>query len=1295
MLRITRDEVYPEAIKPIIKMNLASCYYRLGMQDSALVYHPYFEPVFVDAYDVIQTEAFNAKISAKIDADDYGGSIPLLKDLYKQESSITKQKCPYTCNTLITLLYCYIAVGDAENALKLLPEIAEVFRISPSYARAKAMDLQFALNSLYGYLSSTDQWLECMDARVDIYSVFANDPLHSGYDGVYSQVVLDRSQVLLDAEISRRGGMEAVASDPSFMTILEEIQKIQKESICQYSPTVKTYNESRVIFDIYICQNFVESKTKQKKQLHTIFDKLVKSSDLSNRGQLNFIKGRLSQNAEFFAQIEESKYFVQLYNNVVSSPIFNFDEDVEFVLSTLNYLDIDNQLKTAREIYANADLSDDERLEIIKKLISALSKQNSYEEALALYQSIDLSKVSFPQRESIERDILDIYEKLNDTKNFHQLQDRLFDETIAYLKGMKPTDFSMKQEYQLYVYVLSRSYLTIKTKEDVQKCESLILFLQDSERKHSIDLEDKINGLYDRIAKYYLDNNQLMEAAQIYKRLLDGIKDESFEGLFHKYSYTCQIANIYSTIEPELTIQLYQDALGLFNDSIRSFEDMQMFDPEMKGVVYGAMFSSVSVTLAEYLWKISEISWTYSDNEIVSSLYKDYYSILNSVITTAAKPWQEHDPESYNEYKNQYLSYKKNGQTNSWTEELMASDDRSDEEIFNENMSLVESALSEYNQQKTKSNAIKVLNSYSNAGHSLPDEKRLPFYTQMVEFYESNRSLIASEVLGYDIDLPLYEFGLLMAYVDVIKDKIANHSYEQASALFRNAFDLSIKQYASDASNGKTPYNLGLGALACEMLDDNRFQLDIDAVYDFMIFSKSSSYTIKKHILDSIESSCDDYFIQKLQQIRYLEDCIKQSKPVVLFGHNVNTEIAKLMIIDKNESLLRFAAPVFNTNALMEIDWKKMQQALDESDVSVDVFAYDDHDGNKQYSAFTISKDRGLGYVKICSETELNAIYSADKIAPFIWDKLRDATEGKNRVFFSPDGELHKLPVEYSIDKMVYRVTSMTEILKNDNDSSVADAALFGGLYYDGNTISDSSEYQDRDGLKYLPASEAEVNEIARMLQKQSISVKSYMGENGTENNFRNPEYTNKNILHIATHGFYNAKESSSEEPLNVFSYEDKLLNKVGLVLSSSYSSDLDNDGKISAADISRLDFSKTKLVVLSACVSALGDYMDESVYNLPRAFKQAGASTILASLWKVNDMATKLFMTSFYEHLLKGDDYVQCLKMAQRSVREYEVEVDYAGQSLLDIANSTGGGKYHPFDNPKYWAAFVLIDAM
>jgi CHAT domain-containing protein len=118
----------------------------------------------------------------------------------------------------------------------------------------------------------------------------------------------------------------------------------------------------------------------------------------------------------------------------------------------------------------------------------------------------------------------------------------------------------------------------------------------------------------------------------------------------------------------------------------------------------------------------------------------------------------------------------------------------------------------------------------------------------------------------------------------------------------------------------------------------------------------------------------------------------------------------------------------------------------------------------------------------------------------------------------------------------------------------------------------------------------------------------------------------------------------------------------------------LDN-GVLTAMEAGSLDLRGTELVVLSACNTGQGDVRNgEGVFGLRRALEEAGAHSVLMSLWSVPDKETLELMKSFYKKWLSGVEIHEALKQAQLEMRE-QVRKSHDGKDL-----------------PYYWGAFVLV---
>lgn len=111
-----------------------------------------------------------------------------------------------------------------------------------------------------------------------------------------------------------------------------------------------------------------------------------------------------------------------------------------------------------------------------------------------------------------------------------------------------------------------------------------------------------------------------------------------------------------------------------------------------------------------------------------------------------------------------------------------------------------------------------------------------------------------------------------------------------------------------------------------------------------------------------------------------------------------------------------------------------------------------------------------------------------------------------------------------------------------------------------------------------------------------------------------------------------------------------------------------EEDGILTAYEVSLMNLKNTKLVVLSACETGLGDIKgSEGVYGLQRAFRVAGVDQLIMSLWQVPDKETDEFMTAFYIELIKTKDIKKAFSNSQKLMR----------------------AKYDPY----FWGAFVLIE--
>jgi CHAT domain-containing protein/Tfp pilus assembly protein PilF len=195
-------------------------------------------------------------------------------------------------------------------------------------------------------------------------------------------------------------------------------------------------------------------------------------------------------------------------------------------------------------------------------------------------------------------------------------------------------------------------------------------------------------------------------------------------------------------------------------------------------------------------------------------------------------------------------------------------------------------------------------------------------------------------------------------------------------------------------------------------------------------------------------------------------------------------------------------------------------------------------------------------------------------------------------------------------------------------------------------------------------------------------------------------------LLHIATHGFFLPDETqalplssvsprgSSDLPNaspSLANRENPLL-RSGLVLAGvkQGESGAGEDGVLTAFEVAGLDLWGTKLVVLSACETGLGDVRNgEGVYGLRRALVLAGSETQVMSLWKVSDTGTRDLMTDYYTRLQRGEGRAEALRQVQLTMLRGQLKpTSRSGKrgTTDTLANANAKDYRHPY----YWAAFI-----
>lgn len=381
------------------------------------------------------------------------------------------------------------------------------------------------------------------------------------------------------------------------------------------------------------------------------------------------------------------------------------------------------------------------------------------------------------------------------------------------------------------------------------------------------------------------------------------------------------------------------------------------------------------------------------------------------------------------------------------------------------------------------------------------------------------------------------------------------------------------------------------------------------------------------------------------------------------------------------------------------IKWEDIKNSLDEKEIAIEIINVPVNKTGKNdrgYFALLIKNNSNLPEViPLFLESELsnilnkkgdtkeriNSIYlkNKEKLSNLIWKNIENKISSNDKIYLSVSGLLHSISFPALLNEKDIDITylgSTKELIEiKKGTSKKYSIALFGNINYGENKNHENLKSQNRIGsnkLKYtfLPYSKNEVNRIKSIFEATAEKKVSVFSQNvASEENFRKLNGRNFDIIHIATHGFYNAF-GSVFNGLDDNSIDNVLL-KSGLIFSNANnnSTDTKNDGILNSFEISQMDLSNVDLIVLSACETGLGSIKgSEGVFGLQRAFKLAGAKSMIVSLWQVPDKSTSELMVHFYEFYLKGFSKKESLKKAQNIIKsKYQLPYYWAGFVLLE----------------------------
>ena len=216
-----------------------------------------------------------------------------------------------------------------------------------------------------------------------------------------------------------------------------------------------------------------------------------------------------------------------------------------------------------------------------------------------------------------------------------------------------------------------------------------------------------------------------------------------------------------------------------------------------------------------------------------------------------------------------------------------------------------------------------------------------------------------------------------------------------------------------------------------------------------------------------------------------------------------------------------------------------------------------------------------------------------------------------------------------------------------------------------------------------LPGAAREIEALRALAQGRARSINVLAGAAATETGVR-AAMPGQSIIHLATHAFAfdgrcadGSRSIELDPPAGVAATDRTDASSLSALAFLPQAGETGGDGLLTSEEVVTLDLSAADWIVLSACETALGrSDAGEGVFGLRRAFRLAGARTVIMSLWKVEDRATADFMQALYRaRMVDRLDAPDAMRAAMRATYD---------------ARLARGESVHPF----YWGGFVAAGA-
>lgn len=600
-------------------------------------------------------------------------------------------------------------------------------------------------------------------------------------------------------------------------------------------------------------------------------------------------------------------------------------------------------------------------------------------------------------------------------------------------------------------------------------------------------------------------------------------------------------------------------------------------------------------------------------------------------------------------------------------------------------------------------------NAESQLGFHLESENHYRKYVELIRQLYGESHTLYVDALYYLANVEAYA-GHIEAgcadYVNAIEvmKQMARAQIPYLSNIEKESFWSSFAEWLGNI----TPFAIEVGMLQTEFTR---------SCYDVLLLSKAFLLESERSIGDIITHKGNDKDKSDYDLFVSLQSHIKT------LAKDYNTNADSIMVLTKKMSsidrrLKERCRDLGEIMDFMDIDYTSVKEELLANEVLIDFTDYMHKKDGRKYAAYIIEGDqRNPILVPLFSEKSIDSMqftrpdqyydmdYSAE-LVDYIWTPLTKYINEGETVYYVPSTLLFQIALESLPMKdgsllgehyHFVRLSSARE-LKGTKEHSILDshhldAVLYGGLQY-----SLEPSIMARESQKYnlppslamrsgspslgyafrdLPGTKTEVEKIGKILKRSHVSTTLLMGKKGSEESFVSLNGNAPAILHLATHGFYVDSEDADDYGY-LKGYKDAMMLS-GLIMSGGNAAWSGKElgqgvmgGILTAENIARMDLTGVDLVVLSACQTGQGKPTPEGLFGLQRAFKKAGARTIVMSLWDLDDAVALEFMELFYDNLTSNPDKWDKRKAFEKTKMEIRDRYMY---------------------KPSLWAPFIMLD--